>query len=277
MYYTLKLFFFAVLYTSSLFSAIAPTDTFATFFTVCEGFSEKSLVVLDVDRVLIEPRDAIMRVPNQRLLWELRYKYWNHLQPTQIANIASLVSLSESSRIVDPLAIHFISHLQTKNIPVIGLTATGTTGYGHIASIPDWRINDLARFGISFATSFQQHPPFVLSQLNSNGPSPVFKSGIVFTGGYSKGNVLEAFLDTVGFMPDKVLFADDLLHNLISVETALFDMGVDEVYSYHYLGADKIPNTIDPAIADLQIKTLVENEQWLSDEEAKQLYYAIRG
>lgn len=259
------------LYAPFLPCTIMRTDTFAPFFTTCENFSEKSLVVFDVDRVLIEPRDAIMRVPNQRLLWELRSKYWSHLSQAEMAKLASLVSLSESSRIVDPLASSFITHLKARNIPVIGLTATGVTGFGHIASIPDWRIADLERFGISFSTSFESQPPFILSQLNGKGPSPVFKSGILFTGGYSKGDVLEAFLDTVHFYPDKVFFADDLMYNLISVEESLLDMGITEVFSYHFLGADKIPNTIDPQIAELQVKTLTETQVWLSDQEARSI------
>ncbi len=255
--------------TSQLTATIIRTESFATFFMACEDFTEKSLVIFDVDRVLIEPRDAIMRAPNQRMLWELRHKYGAHLSSAQMADISSIVNLNESSSLVDPLALAFINHIQQRNIPIIGLTATGTGGFGKIASIPDWRIADLARFGISFATSFQQQPPFVLTQLNERGTSPVFKSGILFTGGYSKGDVLEVFLDTVGFTPDKVLFADDLFYNLISVENALANMGVKHVIAYHYLGADKIPNTIDPEVAEFQIKTLLEKEQWLSDQEAK--------
>lgn len=255
--------------TSKLCATIITSHSFAPFFTVCEDFTEKSLVIFDVDRVLIEPRDAIMRLANQRMLWELRHKYGAHLTSDQMADISSIVSLQESTALVDPLAIAFINHIKQRNIPIIGLTATSTGSFGKIPSVPDWRIDDLARFGISFSTSFESQPPFALTQLNEKGISPIFKNGILFTGGYSKGDVLEAFLDSVGFIPDKVLFADDLLYNLVSVESSLADMGTKHVLAFHYLGADKIPNTIDPEVAEFQIKTLLEQEQWLSDDEAK--------
>lgn len=266
----LKYFLALLLMASTVSATIVKTDTFLPFFLECESFTEKSLVVLDVDRVLIEPRDAIMRFPNQRLLWELHHKYANRLSPQEMADRSSIVSLQESSVLVDPLAIIFINYLKSKKVPVIALTATGVTGFGRIASIPDWRVRDLERFGISFATSFQEFSPFILTELNTRGPSPVFKSGCLFTGGYNKGDVLEAFLDIVDFLPDKVLFADDLQLNLVSVETSLNEMGIQDVRAFQYLGADKIPNTIDPKIADFQIKTLMHEKQWLSDEQAKE-------
>ncbi len=244
------------------------TKTFEAFFEVTEGFSEKSLVIFDVDRVLIEPRDAIMRYPNQRLLWELRYQYGNHLSHEELATLTSEVTLSESTKVIDPLAISFINHIKAKNIPIIALTATGVEGYGKIASIPDWRIKDLARFGISFP-SFSEHPFIELSQLYGRGPAPIFKSGILFSAGYPKGDVLEAFLDSVGFLPDKALFVDDLLHNLVSVHQSLTDMGVSEIFAFQYLGADELPNTIDPEVAKHQIKTLLQEGIWLSDEQLK--------
>ncbi|MBS0634587.1 MAG: DUF2608 domain-containing protein [Verrucomicrobia bacterium] len=250
---------------ASLSSALYRADSFQPFFSVVESFTEKSLVVLDVDRVLIEPKDAIMRLPNQRLLWELRQKYGSHLSQQEHANLSSLVTLQEGTRLIDPRAVEFINHCKAKNIPIIALTATAVTGFGKIRSVPDWRVNDLARLSIEFSTLFSD---CTLTQVNGKGPSPVCKNGIIFTGGYSKGDVLEAFLDTVGFMPDKVLFVDDLLYNLYSVQNSLDDMGVEDIRVYHFLGADKIPNTIDVEKADRQIKTLIEEQTWIPDDSA---------
>ncbi|MCE5295378.1 MAG: DUF2608 domain-containing protein [Chlamydiales bacterium] len=251
-----------------LLAKFAKTARFADFFAACEGFSTNSLVILDVDQVIIEPRDAIMRPQNQNLLWELRFAYGGHLTASRHAELSSHVSLQETSILIDPDALAFIEHIQKQNIPIIALTATGVTGFGKIPSIPDWRVADLKRLGISFATSFSHHPVFTLTQIQGNTPSPVFKNGILFTGGYSKGDVLTAFLHTVEFCPDKVFFADDLLHNLQSVEAALTKKGVKEIHTFQYLGADT-PNTIDLDVAHHQIRTLMQQEKWLSDLEAK--------
>ncbi len=259
---------FLLLCTGRLNGALYTTQSFEAFFEITKGFTEKSLVVFDVDRVLIEPRDAIMRYPNQRLLWELRYQYGNHLSPDELANLTSIVSLSESREVIDPLTVSFINFLKSKNIPVIALTATSVQGYGKIPSIPDWRIKDLSRFGICFE-SFASHPFIELSQLYGRGPAPIFKSGILFSAGYPKGDVLEAFLDSVSFLPDKVLFVDDLLHNLVSVHQSLTNMGVSDIFAFQFTGADALPNTIDVPVATHQIKTLLQEGIWQTDEEAR--------
>lgn len=271
-----NLFFIAAailsLIANPLLAKFATTSSFADFFDACDGFSTNSLVILDVDQVIIEPRDAIMRPQNQNLLWDLRFAYGGHLSAMRHAELSSHISLQDTSILIDAHAISFIEHIQKQDIPIIALTATGVGGFGKIQSIPDWRVADLKRLGISFASSFSHQPSITLTQIQGNGSSPVFKNGILFTGGYSKGDVLTAFLQTIGFCPDKAFFADDLLHNLQSVEAALTRLGVKEIHTFQYLGADK-PNTIDLKIAHHQIRTLIQHEKWLSDFDAKAAIY----
>ena len=260
----MKMLLTLLLASFSLSAAIYETDTFTSFFSACEDFSEKSLVVLDVDQVLIEPSDAILRPSNRRMLLELRTKHGSHLSSQEMAEISSISSLQDRSFLLDPDSLDFVHHIKARNIPIIALTATSVVGFGKIPSVPDWRVQDLARFGFTFDTHFQEHPFIELAQLSGKGPSPIFKSGILFTGGYPKGDVLQAFLDTVGFHPDKVLFVDDRLYNLISVTQKL----ETDVQAFLYLGAEKVPNSVHPEIAELQIRTLLEEERWLTDEQA---------
>jgi len=266
--YLLSNFILLFILVSKLSAALYTTDSFEAFFEITENFTEKSLVILDVDRVIIEPKDAIMRYPNQRLLWELRFQHGSHLTHEQMEDLTSRVTLSECTGLLDPLSVDFINKMKEKNIPIIALTATSVEGYGQIPSIPDWRIGDLARFGIKFDGCFTEHPFIELAELYGRGSAPIFKSGILFSGGYPKGEVLEAFLDHVGFVPDKVLFVDDLLHNLVSVHTAASELGVEEVFAFQYTRSDSLTNTIDPQLAAFQLKTLFQEGIWLSDEEA---------
>jgi hypothetical protein len=75
----------------------------------------------------------------------------------------------------------------------------------------------------------------------------------------------------VGYIPDKVVFIDDLLGNLQSVEYSLGQLGVSDVMAFHFLGADTISNEVDMDVAELQFKTLVEREEWLNDSLAHAL------
>jgi len=260
-----------LLINNPLTAKISQCDTLTPIIAATADFSEKSLVVFDVDRVLIDSRDAILRLANRNLLLQLKMKYAGTLPPKIVADLTSLVYLQGNSLLIDPQSVELINSLKKRAVPVIALTATSIGGIGKIASIQDWRLEELEKFGISFESSFSQYPGFELSDLTGLGPSPVFKKGILFSSIYSKGLVLASFLKTVGFQPDKVLFLDDLLYNVTSVENALDDMGVKEVLAYQYLGAEKLPNSIDRQVADLQLKTLVEKEEWLSDIQARKL------
>lgn len=253
---------------SPLSAATQKCNTFEPLISETVHFTERSLVVLDVDRVLIESQDATLRPHNVHLVQPLKYKHFSSLDSKQLEHLISLIYLQAKSMVIDPQAVTFIAELQKRGVPVIALTATRIGGMGQISSIQDWRLQDLKEHGISFASSFPDHPFLSLTTIAGKGPSPVFKNGILFSATYPKGDVLQAFLEKVGFIPDKVLFADDLMYNLISVTDSLTKMGVGEIYIYHFEGASFLPNDFDPQAADLQFKTLVEKERWLSDKEA---------
>lgn len=254
---------------SGLSAKVYQSDSMAPLLETTADFTEKSLVVFDVDRVLIEPEDAILRPTNKNILLQLRTKYAADITATKLASLTSIIFLEGTSILIDPQAVELINSLKARSVPVIALTATQIGGIGKIASIQDWRINELEKLGISFASSFPDVPFMQFTELTGLGPSPVYKQGILFSSIYSKGAVLASFLKRINFQPDKVLFLDDLLYNVTSVQNALDDMGVKEVLAYQYLGAEKLPNSIDLKVAELQFKTLVEKEEWLSDTRAK--------
>lgn len=248
-------------------ATIQNSDTFEPLWQHLNECTERSLFVFDVDRVLIESKDALLQARNSPLLQPIKMKYLGNLPRSKVEQLISEIHLQTNSHIIDSQAIMFIKELQSRNIPVIALTATRIGGLGKIPSIQDWRIEDLASHEISFATSFPETPYLSLTTITGRGPSPVFKQGILFSATYPKGVVLRAFLDKVGFFPDRVIFIDDMLYNLQSVEESLAAMGIENVLTYHFHGADKLPNGINLDIAELKFKTLVEKELWLKDVE----------
>lgn len=249
-----------------LLARVQQIDTLTPFVEATATCTEKSLVVFDVDRVLIDLEDAILRQPNRQLLQRLKLHHTRHLSPAEVNDLLSTIYLQAKSMLIDPASVSLIKNLKSRSIPVIALTATQIGGFGKIASIQDWRVQDLEGLGISFATSFPKHPFLLLPDVNGQGPVPVFKEGILFSATYPKGEVLKAFLQTIHFQPDKVFFIDDLRYNIQSVENVLQQMGIQEVHTFHYLGAEQIPNSINPQIAEFQFKTLVEKGEWVGDQ-----------
>ena len=231
------------------------------------SLESRSLVVFDVDRVLIEYEDAILHPHNNVRMRELFIKAAPDISMMELRKHLNTISYHARPRLIEREVQGLIKMLQDKNIPVIALTATQIGSIPHIGSIQDWRIERLKELGITF--SFQDVPFHSFSELTGAGASPVFKSGILFSATYPKGSVLKAFLQHMNLKPQSVIFFDDLLPNVHSVHQEIGSMGVEKVLSFHYLGAEKLNENLDLALAEAQIRHLLEHNEWLSEQKCK--------
>jgi hypothetical protein len=231
-----------------------------------ETLDTESLVVFDVDRVLIENQDAILQAHNNMLFKNLALQEAAHLTQPELNGLLSGISFQSRPKLIEAEVAELITTLQQKNVRVIALTATGIGSIPKIGSIQDWRIERLKELGITF--SFQDTPFHSFTELIGQGPSPVFKSGILFSATYSKGSVLKSFLQHINWKPSKVLFFDDMLINVSTVHSEMTALGVEKVCSFHYLGANNLP-PVDRDIAKAQIRHLINTGKWLSETQHK--------
>jgi len=229
------------------------------------------LAVFDVDDVLIEQEDALLQPQNSMLIQSIFQKYLAPLDQKTQDRLVSTVFLQSKRGLIEPSILTLLQSLQKNQVSTIALTATRIGRIGDLYSIQDWRITDLAGLGIRFDQSFSNFPYFILDSIQSQDPSPVFKSGILFSAFYEKGAVLKAFLQKVSFHPKRVVFIDDRIENVLSVSKEMKKLGVQEVYCLHYLGASR--KVVDPLIVDMQVSHLVEHGQWLSDEMCREKLY----
>src|SRR3972149_1511346 len=111
---------------------------------------------------------------------------------------------------VEPETVSVIKNLQEKGVMVIGLTA---------------RSLDLA-----YRTAEQLHDVDIHFDNTTHHECPIkygddkpalYLDGIIFSGNYNKGEVLVSWLKQVHYTPKKVIFIDDKLKNVRSVEQAL--------------------------------------------------------
>jgi len=111
--------------------------------------------------------------------------------------------------------------LQNENIPHIALTAAFPNelqGRLMRQSIFD----ELNSIGINFLIPVKTDDFFELKTLvvdKVSKSTPAFFRGILFTAGVdnNKGQVLQAYLNTVGLTPDKIIFIDDSREHLDKV------------------------------------------------------------
>lgn len=82
--------------------------------------------------------------------------------------------------------------------------------------------------------------------------------------------VLKTFLERLGFKPNKVMFMDDSIEQLKSVESAANALGI-EFIGFHYIAAETISCEFNEKVGEFQFKNLVEHEEWMSDSDAKKV------
>lgn len=255
-------------------AAIIEVDELNKIVKKLPKIDQQTLILLDVDYTLIIPKDAILKPCGQKLARKLVLEILgnNPLNDAskKFANsyYQSQILLQAQSSLVDASFPSFVKQLQSKNIPTIALTAAPTGNFGVINSIENWRIKALKKLKLDFSLAFPKIRILELAKKGDLNSPPLFKSGVLFSSQYTKGETLRRFLDRIQWYPKKVVFVDDRMDFLISVQDVLNEMGI-EFIGFYYTAAEKVPCYLDEKIAELQFRHLVEHGIWLSDEKAK--------
>lgn len=153
------------------------------------------------------------------------------------------------AELVQPEKTQILSRFQRGGIRSIVVTARNPI-------FRDITLKDLERFGIEFESSGLQpaegfgrnYFPYRNEHPESDGlepdavsryglfstPRPIrYEKGILFTSGQHKGAMLRTLLHKTGAAPTAIIFVDDALHHLQSVEQAFAGSAI-EMHSIHY-------------------------------------------
>lgn len=259
------LVFLIISFQCSIISAsISEINNLSLFKETVYSLNKNDMVLLDIDFTVMKPCDAALLPCG----WHLRKQYLHNLDLKRRELLQSIIALEGKEELVDVAYIGIIKHLEEKGIPVIGLTALEVGKYGKIENLEDWRLANLKQAGIDLSnsfknknlTSFKMFPEY-------NGNYPLFKDGVLFTNRQAKGLVFTAFINLLGNKPKKVIFIDDNLGYLKSVEQEAIELGI-EFIGFHYRAIENICCDYDEEIAQIQFLYLLQNEHWLSDQEA---------
>lgn len=126
---------------------------------------------------------------------------------------------------VEPDTTSVIKELQDKGVSVIALTARSL-------DLAHRTVEHLHDAEIHFTKTDPHECPI---QYGSGKPA-LYIEGIIFSGNYPKGEVLLGWLNQIHYKPKKIIFIDDKLKNVKSVESAVHKRNIPFVgLRYGYL------------------------------------------
>lgn len=208
--------------------------------------NEETLILFDVDMVLIQPNEPAFQMANMKRHKALFRKVINDMPEEKRDLFLNLVNVNTESMLLDPETPQALRNLSSRKIPTMALTANFTGSLAHIHNVPLWKIGRLSQFGIDFTQSAPYASDMALSDLPSfRGNHSLFTHGILFVNGIEKGPALISFLKKISYVPKKIIFIDDREANLTSVERALKEYNPEIVYMpVHFVGASNYPSRI---------------------------------
>lgn len=264
-----KIILICILCINICFAKIIKTNDFCIIENNVKNVNDDTLVIFDVDNVLLQPKDQLLKHYYEKFM-EFYKDAKARLNPAQADELYSLMLIQRQIEPVDNNMVKLINKTQKNGIKVLALTHCYIKPFGKISSIEDWRIKELKRLGYYFDKSWNKLKNKELKPLLSKDSTKnsVFKQGIVFTNGHSKGDALKSFLNYAGFMPKKILFIDDRRKFLESVETFAQKSGIEFLGIEYTVVEDSKVTPLNKKRSQLQLDTLEKEHKWLSDQEA---------
>lgn len=215
-------------------------------FESLERADEKTLVIFDVDMVLVQPSDPAFQMANIKRHSAIVKKVMSEIPADQQMVFLSLMTVHSNPILIDERIPQLIRQLTQKGVPAMALTANLTGRLGCIENMEQWRIGQLARLGIDFSQSAPRKAPLLFDNLSSyRGNYSRYLDGVLFVNGttVSKGEAFLSFLNKTGFRPNRVVFVDDREDNLKSLGMAINMLEYPVQYQgFHYLGALEYPS-----------------------------------
>ncbi|MBA3816629.1 MAG: DUF2608 domain-containing protein [Parachlamydiaceae bacterium] len=233
---------------------------------------EQTLVIFDIDDVLITSRDEILKPYNNEFAERLEQNLESRFSEEDCLRLWSTIWLQRRNDLVEPQIIPLINKLILRKIKILSLTNSWTGSFGDIKSIEDWRIEELSRFGYNFGVCWEEQKIDIELKPKYPNRFPLFKQGILFTCGISKGQTLKYFMKKISWIPKKIIFIDDILENIYSVENYATEIGIDFLGFQYTSVKDQQIWPLNRIRAQIQFKTLENEKIWLSDAEVDKRY-----
>lgn len=208
----------------------------------------KTLVIFDVDMVLLQPSNPAFQMTNMKRFNSVAKRIMKEIPVEKQMMFLSLIAMRSPAVLIDNRTPQLLNQILQRGIPTIALTAHLTGPLGTVSKIEQYRIDELRQLGIDFYKTAPCQQTIVFDDLVAyRGNYPIYCHGVLFTNGnaVSKGKAFSSFLKRTNFSPNKVIFIDDREDNLKSLEMAIqrLDRSI-EYQGLHFIGAMQYPSKI---------------------------------
>lgn len=243
---------------SHLIAITLETNKILDIHTLINAQNDKEtiFVLFDIDDTLLDSPISLNSGP-----W-ISY-YWKHapkLLPEKMDVIEELmwyITKTLPTIPVDSLTASIISECQT-NPAVVPLAFTARPIYKKKIDGIKVTSNQLLQVNIDFTKS-------AYSKHISDHPS--FHSGIIYTSSKMKGDFLHQFITATKYHPGRIVFIDDKLDQIQSVEKAMKDAGIKIDCIWYRRALENRP-TFNLQLANVQLEYFLKEKLVLSDHEA---------
>jgi hypothetical protein len=236
----------------------------------------ETLVIFDYDDVLLEPVDAALLTENEKVSDKIAVDL---MKGKSVSKDQMIIALSVLTRDMKTQLVHekwslLITVLQSCGIKTILLTSCGAGKQGVVDAVENVRRNHLLNVRIDFRKSWISVKRFEFPNIPRkhyplcNTHFCAFVDGMLFADGADKGHALKAFLAKIPqYKFKKIIFVDDKLKNLKSVEKICNEIGAQFVgIEFTHSKIKKHP-VLNPERVKKQYETLMLEKRWISDEE----------
>lgn len=269
-YYVLISIKIYLAFLANCFGDIIPTNDFKVIEEYINKANKDTLVIFDVEDVLAMPTDEFAF--NTPVRVELTQKLRERYSKDKLKYLYSCVFERRNAQPVDPNMRGLIKSLEQQNIPAIALTGWWTGKYGKIAKMENLRFDTLKDGDISFINTSPFKEDATFPEFKSENGIPMLISEVILTSLADKGLVLKAALEKFNLHFKRIIFIDDNLKYLKSVEKVCCEMNID-FQGIHY-GAAKIAPlpVLDKEKEALRYEILEKEHIWLLDKELEERF-----
>lgn len=236
---------------------------------------KNALVIFDCDDVLMRYTDAVFS-PKNVGIYEQGLKYLSEkvgLAKTEEYILAIRKQLN--FQLVNDNWLKIIQTMQAKGVKVLVLTAHWTGSYYDLKHAEDTRKEELHKLGFDFKKSWKNVDDIVFEEFptvmpgNSLTRYPTFSDGIIFSCNAKKGKVLKEFLRKIPYKFNKVIFVDDKMHNIKSMEESCNEMRI----SFIGVNYTKVAETDDRRVSFQEVQPIIDEfiktKRWRSSHSLK--------
>lgn len=238
---------------------------------ILKEVDQEAWVLFDIDQTLIDSSSTFGSGPWNSYLKATIDKLGKD-NPLIKADLFDYITLLAARKVpvkpVEPIIPLLIDQLQSQQVVVMGLTARGKREWytSYIEDGDKLARDQLRSVGIFLDRTILPHP---LSHVeDSLDLSPY--CGIFLAGNFDlKGVFLKTLLEKIEHVPSKIIFVDDAVRHINSVENELD--GIVPVVAYHYNRVIRDNHSFDPQIGNIQLHAFLFEGRILTDEDAAQI------